>query len=778
MDKRIENFAKFFHDQVRLSEMDYKSTYATTVSQLYSRGIITFGYISRTTPSGLVVIRFPRNHAPRLKVLKNIVLVTKNARREVGNSIKDWQITLEQFISNGSYHGSYSDLIPQYYQYDAKGYDAIACGGISLKLYQLIESSLSKGKELTAIVFDPFPPVDYYLNLENFLSLHSDNKELYLEPKIRYEEWKPEELSYDPNNEMGITDSVYNALVSQGCVILQGPPGTGKSYTIANIISRYLNQGKSVCATTMANKGLIELIKQKPLAEFRQAGKISKTHLSSDEKLEVNGVKEAPASLMIPQGELLCATNYVLSGVYSKNHKEDQGVPSYDLVVIEEASQAFLTTIIAFKALGTHCLIVGDPMQLPPIINNSNGSLYRQWNVGLQTNGMETFALGTDTKSFRIMSTFRLTDASAKLTSNFYGKDFHSVQKEDNRPDFRGIDSPFVPLEGGGLYCCTNDFTNGELSKTAMDLIRNLISLIQSKNPNIEIAVITPFKDTVMQLQKIFISNDEQDTLTIETVDRIQGMTVDYTIFYLPGRNVSFATTASRFNVSTSRSKSTTLIISDVPLENFHSVDARVKAYLGGCIKISPDGKVLSVPSSQVNPKVNTHVIHVEEPIQIIPGIKVLGKIDLSKLEKPKKEIQKGKRNIYVIDTNVFVNCPDIISHIEKQYEIALSAKVIDELDHLKIKLNADGVKNVQKALRNINHDMGQRDIKMVLTDLSLLPKDFDRRSPDNNILTVMFKFKEENPILLTSDNGLQIKARGLGFSTIGLKEFLRERKY
>ena len=54
------------------------------------------------------------------------------------------------------------------------------------------------------------------------------------------------------------------------------------------------------------------------------------------------------------------------------------------------------------------------------------------------------------------------------------------------------------------------------------------------------------------------------------------------------------------------------------------------------------------------------------------------------------------------------------------------------------------------------------------------LPNDFDKRSPDNNILTVALKFKSENPILLTSDNGLQVKAKGLNMNTISLREFLK----
>lgn len=73
---------------------------------------------------------------------------------------------------------------------------------------------------------------------------------------------------------------------------------------------------------------------------------------------------------------------------------------------------------------------------------------------------------------------------------------------------------------------------------------------------------------------------------------------------------------------------------------------------------------------------------------------------------------------------------------------------------------------------------MGKRDIKMETADLNLLPNDFNKKSPDNFILSVALKFKGENPIMLTSDNGLQIKAKGLGVTTITLKDFLKQIKY
>ena len=66
----------------------------------------------------------------------------------------------------------------------------------------------------------------------------------------------------------------------------------------------------------------------------------------------------------------------------------------------------------------------------------------------------------------------------------------------------------------------------------------------------------------------------------------------------------------------------------------------------------------------------------------------------------------------------------------------------------------------------------------MDTADLSLLPSDFNKKSPDNFILSVALKYTNKNPIMLTSDNGLQIKAKGLGITTITLKEFLKQFKY
>ncbi|HRP90949.1 MAG TPA: PIN domain-containing protein [Edaphocola sp.] len=86
--------------------------------------------------------------------------------------------------------------------------------------------------------------------------------------------------------------------------------------------------------------------------------------------------------------------------------------------------------------------------------------------------------------------------------------------------------------------------------------------------------------------------------------------------------------------------------------------------------------------------------------------------------------------------------------------------------------------KNVHKAIKQINDSFDKRNLKMDTADLSLLPNDFNKKSPDNFILSVALKYNTENPIMLTSNNALQIKAKGLGITTITLKDFLKQTKY
>ena len=288
-------------------------------------------------------------------------------------------------------------------------------------------------------------------------------------------------------------------------------------------------------------------------------------------------------------------------------------------------------------------------------------------------------------------------------------------------------------------------------------------------NPKFEIAILSSTKKGVKLLRDNLLYKfvDKQDQLLINTVDSVQGLTVDFCFYFaFSDGSPTFSFKLNRFNVATSRARFCTLILLDEVYKMIKPYKGLVAEFISKCEeKYVPYHDVVEVPTDELNkPK--------------SPSIKIIDKIDLSKFERPKKEIIKGKENIYIIDTNVFVDHPDIISKIAQKYSVVLSAKVIDELDYLKISLTEEQQRNVQKALKLINESIDKRGIKMDTADLSLLPSDFNKKSPDNFILSVALKFKVENPIILTSDNGLQVKAKGLNITTISLKDFLKQLKF
>ena len=588
--KKIQNYQHFFLDQVREAEMEQKAIIKAPMNQLFWKEEILVGYVDHVIDNlGHVVLKFPKDKAPRLKVQKSVMVIKKDAKAELGPNVTSWTCSFLEFCKNTQYHSNTSDLLPLYYTKKGdSSYDYVGCTGLSTSLYDLFKKSTESGKSLSVIVFAPFPPVDYFNNLVNFLEIFHDMPEQMIEPKIEYEDWHPEELQYDPNNEAAIPERILQTLEDENCCILQGPPGTGKSYAIAQIVAKYLTNNKTVCVTTMANKGLIELVQQPPLLPFLRDEKIFKSNLSADERRMIPGLKTIQKGFIVPSGELFCSTNYVLSHAYNSDNLSEDGLPSFDLIVIEEASQAFLASILAFKKLGNKCLIVGDPMQLPPIIRNPTKAIYNAWNANTQIEGLKTYALGTDVKSYRITTTFRLTKASAELTGIFYSNRFRSVQK--NLLDFSLCHSNLFPDGGGVIYHYTQDYTNGIVSGTGLNIVSQVVDEFTKNYPKRSLAIISPFNDTVKQLQKTFLTETSLQDFTVETIDRIQGMTVDYAILYIPGRNPGFALDERRFNVATSRSKSTTLIISDIPLTNMHSISSKVAAFIKKCTPLDNRG--------------------------------------------------------------------------------------------------------------------------------------------------------------------------------------------
>jgi rRNA-processing protein FCF1 len=512
----------------------------------------------------------------------------------------------------------------------------------------------------------------------------------------------------------------------------------------------------------LANRSLIELAKKYFEIEAANKSVVYKSNLTLEESKEAKTLKPMPKDFLPAAGSILLTTFYKMTGIAVENISS----PVYDYIILEEASQCFLGTIAAAKLLGKKVILVGDPIQLPPVVNQDNpGNISA--NIDLMLESFTYYASTINCPKFRLTTTYRFSENACAQTNTFYENSLKS-KSDIQKDNFTFSKIPTLYNKAGGCSLFYYDSTN---LRAIYDLLLSQINSLLQINPECEIAILSSTKKGVKLLRDNLLPklNDKQDKILINTVDSVQGLTIDFCFYFaFSDGSPAFSFKLNRFNVATSRARFCTLILLDEAYKVVQPYKGLVAEFISKCA-LSGDSTVTSAFEEKGI---------VESSSSKGPGLKVIDKIDLSKFEKLKKEIVKGKENIYIIDTNVFVDQPDIISKIDQKYSVVLSAKVIDELDYLKISLTEEQKRNVQKALRLINESMGKRDIKMETADLNLLPNDFNKKSPDNFILSVALKFRGENPIMLTSDNGLQIKAKGLEITTITLKEFLKQKKY
>jgi hypothetical protein len=149
--------------------------------------------------------------------------------------------------------------------------------------------------------------------------------------------------------------------------------------------------------------------------------------------------------------------------------------------------------------------------------------------------------------------------------------------------------------------------------------------------------------------------------------------------------------------------------------------------------------------------------------------------------EKVQSEIKRIKEEVlaktYIIDTNVFIKDPDIISKIDVKHYVALSLSVIEELD--KLKTIADTKSNASKAIANINTALKKSSnskfsrVRKARADLTLLPDELQKKTADNLLLSLGLVYKKQNPTLLTLDRNFQSKAMMLDIPLVTMYELL-----
>jgi DNA replication ATP-dependent helicase Dna2 len=431
--------------------------------------------------------------------------------------------------------------------------------------------------ERNALVFlgPTDPPLKYLMNLVDFVKSTKQETNPYLNISLENPSWTPQPLiSVDPVFE------IQTALIENDTVIIQGPPGTGKTYLMAQICSALLRADFRILVTSLTNRALIELAEKDHLKGALNDGLVYKTSLTADEQKnkKIKGIKPLK-NLKEQRPPMLLSTYYIMSQIANKVMEEEH----FDYVIIEEASQAFLSTIAMARKLGKKCIVIGDICQLEPIIQKEY-SVEDPNDFHYMVCGLKALSYYyKNSKNYILTDSYRLTPNSVFATNAFY--DDKLVSKSDvilpiPFPVRANADSVLNFNGGSSIKRITMD--NGiSPSVECFEIIENLIRDLIQVNPKVEMSILAFNRETVRALQsRIHVQFNKFENLLIETVDRIQGMTVDYCIYVIPQESIPFSIQPNRFNVATSRARYCTLIISDSAIDAFTPIYPEVDVYL------------------------------------------------------------------------------------------------------------------------------------------------------------------------------------------------------
>lgn len=413
------------------------------------------------------------------------------------------------------------------------------------------------------------PPIDYVINLQKVVEdKFSEGVSSVLDVNFHLNDWKPILVKQD-----NVSSFVYSQMALTDTMILEGPPGTGKTYMIAELCARLCAEGNSVLVTALTNRALME-IAEKPSVEFLlNKHKIFKTNISMDEIRE-QGKLEAIKSIAPIPGCLVMSTYYITSGYAAELSIEQP----FDYVIMDEASQAILPMFAACRKIGKKNLWVGDIHQLSPIVLLKNDRI-RICGYDHLVNGLKLLADNSSSPIYQLTKTYRFGQRAANYTGIFYNNSL-SAKKSTVLNDIPSM-CKLLSKDGGPTLILT-DMPSGDNSpQYAICMAAFIVANFLNDNKNKEIAVLTCMKKTTRALQMAITQKvGTKKNIIIDTVARVQGLTTDVTIFFVPDYSYIRTLEPHLFNVATSRAREHTIIIADKYVLDCTTLDIKVRKYL------------------------------------------------------------------------------------------------------------------------------------------------------------------------------------------------------
>lgn len=362
--------------------------------------------------------------------------------------------------------------------------------------------------------------------------------------------------------------AVDNVMKCPSVYSIQGPPGTGKTAVLAQIALEFCRQGYDVLIVSnthhAVNNAMNEVV-SKGVRTIKIGPKLRAADLK-DEVIISHTYSEylriRPKTRMRRFGEVVGMT--IHGSVINLGLRTSGFSPA--ITIVDEAGQIPFAAGAAIGTFGSPSIIlIGDDRQLPPIfhpnmkadpLSKSIFSHVSEMYPAFRTVLVETYRMNTE-----------ITDIVNRLFYEPYGITLHSHRK----PVYdKSVETHEVDSLQDVLY---EDYNPDEAITVAELALKYILS---GKN----LAVLTPFRKQVNCIKTccrdLFTKQGLPDSIIplIDTVDRLQGQSVDIVILSMSVSNPlyyqqikSFILDLNRLNVMISRAKDKVIVVKSKEVE-------------------------------------------------------------------------------------------------------------------------------------------------------------------------------------------------------------------
>ena len=192
---------------------------------------------------------------------------------------------------------------------------------------------------------------------------------------------------------------------------------------------------------------------------------------------------------------------------------------------------------------------------------------------------MKILSNNSSSPIFQLTTTYRFGQRTANYTGVFYNDSL--VAKVSHEYNDLPSMCKILSKDGGPTLVLTDMPSGDSIPQFATYMASFIVANILNDNKDKEVAVLTCLKKTTRALQMVITQKvGSKKNLIVDTVARVQGLTTDITIFFVPDYSYIRTLEPHLFNVATSRAREHTIIIADKYVLDGTTLDMKVRTYL------------------------------------------------------------------------------------------------------------------------------------------------------------------------------------------------------